>query len=195
MSFYGFAKGLVSFIVRFGYKIEVKNIENLPPPDKGYVLASNHRSNFDPVFIGLGTNRPVCFMAKEELFKNKFFGSILKKLGTFPVSRGKGDQSAITNAVDVVKNGNILGIFPEGTRSKDGTLKKAKSGAVLISSRTNGDIVPVGIHYGDKILWRRRITITYGKPISNEKLAITDTNRNELKAASQLLMERIGELI
>lgn len=195
MSFYGFARGLVSFAIRFKYKIEVKNIENLPPPDKGYVLASNHRSNFDPVFIGLGTNRPVCFMAKEELFKNKFFGSILKKLGAFPVSRGTGDHSAITNAIDVIKNGKILGIFPEGTRSKDGTLRKAKSGAVLISSKTNGDIVPVGIHYGDKKLWRQKITVTYGKPISNEKLAITDTNRNELKAASKLLMERIGELI
>lgn len=195
MTFYRVAQQVVLFIMRFGFKIKVIDKEKLPNENEGYVIASNHRSNLDPLFIGLGMKRQVCFMAKEELFKNKFLGFIITKLGAFPVSRGKGDQTAIHNAIEIVENGRVLGIFPEGTRSKDGELKRAKSGAVLVASKTGGNIVPVGILYGGKKLWRREITITYGDPIMNEELAISDNNRSDLKSASQLLMQRIADLL
>ncbi len=195
MTFYRVAQQVVLFLMRFGYKIKVIDKQKLPSEQEGYVIVSNHRSNLDPLFIGLGMKRQICFMAKEELFKNKFLGFILTKLGTFPVSRGKGDRGAIQNAIDIVESGRVLGIFPEGTRSKDGTLKRAKSGAVLIASKTGGKIMPVGIRYGGKKLWRREITVTYGDPIMNHELLITDTNRNDIKAASQLLMARIAVLI
>ncbi|WMJ23527.1 lysophospholipid acyltransferase family protein [Paludicola sp. MB14-C6] len=194
MTFYLFAQQVVLFIMRFGFKIKVENKENLPS-DRGFVLASNHRSNLDPLFIGLGFKRKVCFMAKEELFQNPILGFIIRKLGAFPVSRGKGDHAAIDKAVNIVQSGGVLGIFPEGTRSKDGVLKKAKSGAVLVASMTHADIIPVGIRYGERKFIRREITVVYGEPIKNEQLIIVDNNRAQLKAACGLLMSRIAELL
>lgn len=165
------------------------------PSDRGYILASNHKTNFDPLFIGIGCNKNVRFMAKKELFKNPILGAIIKGLGAFPVSRGTGDYGAIEKSIDIVKNGGVLGIFPEGTRSKNGKLGRAKSGAVVVASKTGGDIVPVGIRYGKKTLWRRHIDIYYGKPITSEHLAITNNAKSEIKAASRLLMSNIAELL
>jgi 1-acyl-sn-glycerol-3-phosphate acyltransferase len=194
MTIYLFAQQVVLFIMRFGFKIKVECKEKLPK-DRGFVLTANHRSNLDPLFIGLGFKRTVRFMAKEELFHNPILGFIITKLGTFPVSRGKGDHSAIDKAVSIVKEGGVLGIFPEGTRSKTGKLQKAKSGAVLVASMTGADIIPVGIRYGERKFIRREITVVYGDPIKNEELEIVDNNRAQLKAACNLLMGRIAELL
>jgi 1-acyl-sn-glycerol-3-phosphate acyltransferase len=194
MTFYSVARQIVLFIMRFGYKMKMEGVEKLPL-DKGFVLAANHQSNLDPVFIGLGFKRQICFMAKEELFHNPILRFLITKLGAFPVSRGKGDRTAIDKAVAIVQSGGILGIFPEGTRSKDGKLKKAKSGAVLVASITGADIIPVGIKFGKKKFLRREIIVTYGDPIANEEIKIVDNNRAQLKAACNLLMGRIAELL
>ncbi|MFZ2538961.1 MAG: lysophospholipid acyltransferase family protein [Oscillospiraceae bacterium] len=194
MSFYKFARGVCLLVMRFGYKIRFYGEENMPT-NKGYILASNHVCNIDPLFIGIACKKNVRFMAKAELFKNPILGAILHKVGTFPVSRGTGDHSAIDKAIQVVKCGDVLGIFPEGTRSKDGKLGRAKSGAVVVAAKTGGDIVPVGIKHGEKTLWRRNVDVYYGKPITNEELAITENSKTELKAASRLLMENIANLL
>ncbi len=194
MSFYKFARGVCLFVMRFGYKIRFHGEENMPT-HKGYILASNHVSNIDPLFIGIACKKNVRFMAKVELFKNPILRAILNGVGTFPVSRGTGDHSAIDKAIQVVKSGDVLGIFPEGTRSKDGKLGRAKSGAVVVAAKTGGDIVPVGIKHGEKTLWRRNVDVYYGKPITNQQLAITENSKTELKAASRLLMENIASLL
>lgn len=194
MSFYKFARNTVLLVMRFAFKIRFHGHENMPD-HKGYILAANHQTNIDPLFIGIGCKKNVRFMAKEELFHNPILAKILQWVGTFPVSRGKGDTSAIETAIGVIKRGDVLGIFPEGTRSHDGTLKRAKSGAVVVASKTGGDIIPVGIKYGKKILWRREIDVHYGKPITSKQLALKEHNKTELKAASKLLMESIAELL
>ena len=108
-------------------------------------------------------------MAKEELFKFKPFGFLIKMLGAFPVSRGKGDETAILNSVKTIENGRNLVIFPEGTRSKDGKLGKGRTGAALIAAKAHTEIVPVGIILeGEKLHFRSKITVRYGKPISSE---------------------------
>lgn len=194
MTFYLFARRTVLFFMRFGYKINIEYKDNLPS-DRGFILAANHQSNLDPLFIGLGFKRKVCFMAKEELFRNPILRFILNNVGSFPVSRGTGDHSAIDRAIAIVQEGGVLGIFPEGTRSKDGVLKRAKSGAVLVASKTGGDIVPVAIKYGEKNFIRRNVLITYGNPIPNEKLMIDGNDRHQLKAASIVLMSEIKALL
>jgi len=194
MTFYLFARRTVLLFIRLGFKIKVEHKENLPS-DRGFILAANHQTNLDPLFIGLGFKRKVCFMAKEELFKNPILRFILNKAGSFPVSRGTGDHTVIDKAITIVQDGGVLGIFPEGTRSKDGVLKRAKSGAVLIASKTGGDIVPVSIRYGEKNFIRRNVLITYGKPIPNEKLLISGNDRHQLKAASIVLMSEIKTLL
>lgn len=194
MSFYKFARNTCLLVMRFAFKIRFHGEENMPQT-KGYILAANHVSIVDPLFIGIGCKKNVRFMAKVELFKNPILRTILNWVGTFPVSRGTGDHTAIDKAVAVVERGDVLGIFPEGTRSKDGKLGRAKSGAVVVAAKTGGDIVPVGIRTGEKTLWRRNIDVYYGKPITNEQLAITSNSKTELKAASRLLMENIAELL
>lgn len=195
MTFYRFAQAVVHFIMNVPYKIRTVDADKLPK-EGGFILAANHHTNIDPLYIGIGFKRQVHFMAKEELFKNWFMRGLMKKLGAFPVARGKGDRSAIDKAVEIVKSGKVLGIFPEGTRSKDGKLMRLKSGAVLIASETGGDIVPVGIRYGEKRKFRRReITVVYGDMIKNEEIKIHDNSRAELKQAVEVLYNRINLLL
>lgn len=118
-------------------------------PQKYYVIyASNHRSYADPPLLGAGAKGKYAFMAKEELFGNKLFAWLIRSLGAFPVSRGKGDTSTIDTAVERLNGGRSLMIFPEGTRSKDGKVGKGHTGAALIAARSGKPIIPVGIVYG-----------------------------------------------
>lgn len=198
MSFYHFGRAVVKFVLCFRYHISVINSEILPTgKGKGFIVASNHTTYGDPLFIGIGYKGKVCFMAKEELFHNPILGFLIKHFGAFPVSRGKGDQGAITSAVSIVKSGGVLGIFPEGTRSKDGTLGRAKSGTVLVAAKTGGDIYPVGIYYGKKRFIRQQLTVTYGEPIKNKSLGLhgEEIGKTELKEASALVMEAIAKAI
>ena len=122
--------------------------ENIPdtPGQPPLVLCCNHISVIDPVFLEMCQKRHVYFMAKEEIFKNRlatwFFA---KQLGAFPVKRGAGDTGALDTARRIVEEGKLLGIFPEGTRSKDGRLGRAKSGAALIAAQTGASVLPVAI--------------------------------------------------
>lgn len=160
------------FLVRIAYflwyRIRFEGKENIPK-DKACIYVSNHRTYADPPLIVLGVKRKFSFMAKEELFKFKPFALLIKSLGAFPVSRGKGDETAIENSLKAISQGRNLVIFPEGTRSRDGKLGRGKTGAALIAAKAHTDIVPVGIIFeGDKLHFRSKITVIYGKPISSD---------------------------
>lgn len=194
MTFYKFAKFLVSVWRIIKYDMTVNSKINIPD-NKGFIVACNHQSNADPIIIGCSFKRQVNYMAKEELFKNKLFTKALNMAGTFKVSRGAGDTSAIDMAVNIVKTNRILGIFPEGTRSTDGMLRRAKSGAVLVAAKSGGDIIPVGINYGKKQFFRRKVVVNIGNIIPNEKFKLTDHNRAEIKVASAIIMDEISKLV
>ena len=119
--FYSFCWWLCMIWIRVMYHVEIVGRENVPR-DRGYILAANHRTNMDPIFVAAGVRAPIRYMAKVELFqKGKLFSWLLHRLGAFPVERGKGDTGAVEWAEQVVRSGAVLGMFPEGTRSKDGT--------------------------------------------------------------------------
>ncbi len=194
MSFYKFAFVVCNAFVRIAFKFRAEGVENLPN-DGGYIICSNHRSYLDPVLLGVKIKRRLTFMAKEELFRVKILGPLIKKLGAFPIARGKGDTEAVEFAIDTVKSGKALMLFPEGTRSKDGKLLKLKSGVVVIASRSQGLIVPSAIVFKGKLRFRRKVVVRYGKPISCEELGLDKLDRQNLKKAREILTEKISELL
>ena len=161
----------------------------------GYMVCSNHRTNMDPLFIAQKIKPQLFFMAKQELFQNKFVGMIIKGLGAFPVERGKGDSGAIDFAVDTLKSGKVLAMFPEGTRSKDGIPQRPKSGAALVAMQTHADILPVGISFDLPLHFRSQVTIKYGEMIHFDSLGVEKGAPSEMKAVSKKVMGKIVELV
>lgn len=198
-TFYKIGKFVCNIFCALSFKIEISGNENLPE-NKGFILASNHITDLDPLFIAIRIKRQLNFMAKAELFKNKIAGAILKGLGAFPVERGTGDTTAIDKAIQTVKSGNVLAIFPEGTRSKDGELKRFKSGAIVVASKTGADIVPTSVYIediskGKKIRFRSKVIVKYGKLIPNKELKIDMENPSTIKKAGTKVREAVYNLL
>ncbi|MBE6848638.1 MAG: 1-acyl-sn-glycerol-3-phosphate acyltransferase [Ruminococcus sp.] len=168
---------LIVFLVRaaffFWYNIRVEGRENIPK-NGNFIFASNHRSYADPVLVVICARGKFRFMAKSELFEKKAFGALIRALGAFPVERGKGDTAAIERAINTVHEGCHLLIFPEGTRSKDGRVGKGKTGVALIAAQAGADVIPVGLSFGEKLHFRSKIIVRYGKPIPAAKLAVSE---------------------
>ncbi len=193
MTFYQFGRAVCRVFIPLMFRFRVEGLENIPD-DRGIILCSNHRSYFDPVFLGVQLKRQLCFMAKDSLFHKPVLGWVIKKLGAFPVKRGKGDTEAIDKAVATVQEGGLFAIFPEGTRSKTGALGKFKSGAVLVASRTGGDVIPCCIKFEGKLHFRSKVMVIFGKVIKNEEFEIKEMTPNELRTASRLLQARVEEI-
>lgn len=159
---------VVVFLVRVAmhiwFDLRFEGRENIPK-GKAFVYASNHRSYADPVLVTLSGRGRFSFMAKSELFEKPLFAWLIRSLGAFPVERGTGDTAAIDRAIDNVKHGTNLLIFPEGTRSKDGRVGRGKTGVALIAARAGADVVPVGINFEGKLHFRSRIVVRVGKPV------------------------------
>lgn len=173
---YSFAIALVKFVMFFVFRIKKTGIENVPK-EGGVILAINHKSDLDPVMIGITSPRKLNFMAKAELFKNKLFGGLIKRLGAFPVHRNSGDVGALKTSFKILNAGGAMLIFPEGGRVKKGEKRGAKPGVAMISQKTNVPVIPVYI--GGEYKWMHKVTVTYGKPISFEeyqgqKLSVDD---------------------
>ena len=195
MIWYNFIRCAVKVAYYIFYNIKVEGKENIPK-DGSYIFASNHRSFADPVLISLPVRVPFSFMAKEELFKqNIFFAFLIKSLGAFPVTRGKGDTSAIDKSLVCLNKGRNLVIFPEGTRSKDGKVGRGKTGVALIAAIAQVPVIPVGIVFEGKLKFRKKVFVKFGKAISPEELNISDANPRELKRLRQTIMNEIVDLV
>lgn len=171
------------------YKITYVGRENIPQ-DGGYIIACNHQSGVDPIILGRGVKRTIHFMAKEELFENEALGIFIKHLNAFPVRRGQGDTAAVEFAEEIVRKGYVLGIFPEGTRSKDFKPARGKSGTALIAKVTGADVLPVSIYTSDRYKKGTRLTVRFGKVIKNEEFGFTEEPHStaELKSATKRIM-------
>ncbi len=190
ISFYRFAKGVVKTVLTPVYRIEVIGVENFPK-DGGVLLCSNHIDNLDPPVVGITAPRDVHFMAKEELFHVPILKKLLPSLHAFPVKRGMSDREALRKGLAILKEGKVLGLFPEGTRSKTGELGKGLAGAGFFALRTDAVVMPCAIIGPYKAF--RKLKVVYGKPIDlkeygkNQKLSAEE--------ATEIIMEKIAELI
>ena len=143
----------------FIFRIEIVGKENIP--ERGaFVVVANHKSNFDPIIVSFITRRPIHFMAKAELHNTKLKRWLFEGVKTIKVDRNKSDISAIKNGLKVLKNGGILGLFPEGTRVKEPSIdKSAKSGAVMLAHKSKVNILPVSIDASYKIFSKVNLKI------------------------------------
>lgn len=189
--FYKVCRVIVRFVMLFVFRLKFVGQENLPA-EGGVIVAFNHKSNFDPVMAGLSCKRKLRFMAKEELFKNPLFGALIKALGAFPVRRGKGDIGAIKSSLKILGEGNVMLMFPEGHRIKDGRKVKAKPGVALIAQRAQVPVVPVCI--SGEYKWMHKITVTYGKPISLEEYYGQKLEQEKIQQIADNVLDEIRAL-
>lgn len=176
------------------YKVEFEGLENLNRKG-GFIIAPNHVSEFDPLFIAMASEKLYHYIAKYELFKNPLVNTAIKHLNGFPIIRGKGDMQAINYAIELIRRGEVLCIFPEGTRSPDGAPKRAKSGVGLMARQTGADVVPAAIYMEDKDKRGSRVIVKFGRAIKNSELGFTDGGKTrENKAAANMIMENITKL-
>jgi len=158
------------------FRINVYGKENVP--DKGaFMLISNHQSYLDPVFCGIFLKRPLYFLARDSLWKNRFFGRLISSVNTIPVNQSKADFSAMRKVIGKLKEGWGVCLFPEGTRTSDGKITAFKPGFGLLCRRGEAAVVPVMID-GAFECWPRRkkifspgtIDLYYGKTITSEQV-------------------------
>ena len=177
------------------FRARVIGKENMPA-DGSVILAANHRSNWDPPFLATYLDRPVSYMAKQELFEVPGLGWAITRCHSFPVKRGAADRGAIKAALQALKNGSCVGLFPEGTRSKDGRLHKAEAGVALIAAMAKAPVIPAAIIGTDHIFSHGgilpQLTVVYGKPLFFEG---QHHDKAELQAFSQKIMDEIARMI
>lgn len=163
---YNPVKKFLHVLWKIFFRLRILHAERFPA-EGPVVLACNHVSLADPPLVGTASPRRVNIMAKEELFV-PVLGTIYRILGAFPVKRGGADRAAIKHGIDVLKNGECLMIFPEGTRSRTGQLGKAQPGALMMASKARAVIVPtaiVGTDFRREKCWWPKVTVSFGEPL------------------------------
>lgn len=194
MNLYTFGKALVKTALTPLYRFEVTGTEKFPDQG-GILLCANHIHALDPPVVGMTSPRTVHFMAKEELFKVPVLGRILPQVNAFPVKRGMSDREALRSALKILKNGEVVGLFPEGTRSTDGVLKKGLSGAGFFALRGNADVMPCAIIGPYKPF--RKVKVVYGDPVLmgpyRERKASVEEVTAVIMASIQKLLDENSE--
>ena len=187
-----FVKLLIGIFLNVFYRIEFVNIENFPSKG-GAVLCSNHNGSLDMFFIGYKLPRLVHYMSKEELFRNPILGALIRWVGAFPVKRGKVDIESIKTAIKILKEGNVMGIFPEGTRHKEGVRTEVKPGVAMIAMKANVPVIPVALEGSYKPF--SRVKVVFGKPFNLGTDENKKYNSSELSQMSQDIMNRVYSLL
>lgn len=195
--FYTIAWNAVNILWRLWFKLEFRGLENVPKSGP-FVFCSNHVSGLDPTIVCLAvpTKIKLRFLGKAELFSNWFLRLLLGKgLGAFAIERGAADTSALDKATNIVKEGGVLAIFPEGTRSKDGSLLRFKSGMSLIVQQAKADVLPCCITYTKGKKFRSKVIVNVGELMTYESLGFTDGGSpRELKAATRAIRASVEAL-
>jgi 1-acyl-sn-glycerol-3-phosphate acyltransferase len=168
------------------------------PQSGPVIIAANHVSNWDPVVVALVLKRPIHFMGKAQLFKYGILDKLLTKLNAFPVKKGTPDRNAIRQALRILEEGHVLGIFPEGGRNKTGEEMKAQSGVAMIALKSGSPIIPVAcigtkcnIPWG----WFSPLLVRVGDAIYLDEYQGQKVNSATLEQLSSDIMDKINQLL
>ncbi|MBD0380614.1 lysophospholipid acyltransferase family protein [Paenibacillus sedimenti] len=184
---YRIGRAIFRVLFALMFRLRAIGTENIPTHG-AVVLCGNHTSLWDPPVLGTPLKRKVHFMAKAELFDIPVLGTIISKVGAFPVKRGGVSKESIRLAIQLLKDGNMMGVFPEGTRSNAGGM--GKKGAASLALKAGATVVPVAI-VGSYSLFRR-MTIVYGKPL--DLSAYASGSSEDLELATETIMQEIRRL-
>jgi 1-acyl-sn-glycerol-3-phosphate acyltransferase len=167
------------------------------PQSGPFILACNHISYSDPLLIGSNINRLIHFMAKKELFRNRLFGAVITATKAHPIRRGM-DRESLGVALKILKSGEGLLIFPEGTRSRDGNFLPAKPGIGMVAVLGGVPVIPAYIHGSDKkgsCFWgKERLGLIFGAPIVGDEISSYGEGKEAYRRLSVDIMTRIAKL-
>ncbi|MCZ2202380.1 lysophospholipid acyltransferase family protein [Cylindrospermopsis raciborskii] len=194
--YHAFKWSVVSPMLHAYFGGKIYGVENVPQTG-GLVIVSNHASYFDPPIVSNCVCRPVAYMAKEELFKIPVLAQAIKLYGAYPVSRGTADRGAIKYALEYLENGWAVGVFLEGTRTRDGRVHDPKRGAALLAAKAKVPLLPVSLWGSEKIVQpgtpiprKVPLTIRIGKLIATP----SSTSKEELEAVTHQCANAINTL-
>jgi 1-acyl-sn-glycerol-3-phosphate acyltransferase len=200
---YWVVKGALTPVLGVCFRVKVEGRENVPKRGP-VILASNHRSFLDSIFIPLVLRRRVTFVAKAEYFDDPKTAWFFRGVGQIPIRRegGSASERALASASDVLTAGGVFGIYPEGTRTRDGFLHRGHTGVARLSLRTGTPIVPVGLIGTDEVQpvdrrmprLFRRVTVRFGEPLDPSRYADTDAEHLALRELTDEVMYEIGQL-
>lgn len=192
---------LFRFYLKLWHRLKVAGLEHIPR-EGGVLLASNHNSFLDPPAIGGSCLvRPIRFMARDSLWNSRFGKWWMTQVNCIPVARGTGDMKALKAVIRTLQEGGCCSVFPEGTRSEDGSLQEGKGGVGFMVLKAGVPVVPVCVS-GTHEAWPKharfprpcQVTVTYGPPIAPEEFAALGTGRAAYEKAAALIMARIADL-
>lgn len=193
-----FFKNIIKSIVRGAiyiwckvyYRAEIIGLENIPK-EGPLIFCGNHRTYLDPPLMVATAKRDMKFLAKEELYNNKFLAFLGWVFEAIPVKRDEKDVSAIKTSLKFLKSGQCIGLFPEGTRNGLEKGEKVKDGVAFFAVRSGAKVVPCGIKGGTKK--NRKVTITYGRPLDYSEYKGTK-DKEKLEEITEEIMDKIIEL-
>ncbi len=197
-----FLRATFGKLLLLAFRVRIIGEENVPATG-GAVLAGNHVSYADPILLWCASPRRCRFMSKSELWQRGPVAWLLPRVWSFPVERGAADRTAITTATRFLENGELVGIFPEGTRAgADGAVGEAHGGVSFIALRAGAPVVPVAFVGTDKV-WPRgqrlprlaKVTIAYGTPIDLASVAPDAGRKERVEALTTEIMDRISDLL
>ncbi|MEA2434829.1 MAG: 1-acyl-sn-glycerol-3-phosphate acyltransferase [Actinomycetota bacterium] len=199
---YRILKAVLSPLMRAFYRVEVEGLDNLPV-DGSAIIAANHLSFVDSLFIPLVIRRKVTFLAKKEYFDDPRKAWFFRSAGQIPCDRSDGTE-ALESAEEVLRGGGIVAIFPEGTRSRDGRLQRGRTGVTRLALATEAPVIPCGLIGTDKVMpvgmnrprvrRRKRVVVSFGHPIDLRRWIGFGSEAVATRPATDHLMLKISRL-
>lgn len=195
MGLYNVIYKLFARPVRGLWRIRTEGLENVPESG-GFILVSNHTAFSDVIVLEAAQTRQICFMAKRELFRIPLLAQLIRALGAYPVDRGGADVKSIKHTIKMLDNGNVIGIFPQGTRcpNTDPRETDLKSGVGMIAYHAKADVLPVYIDGNGKTRAFHRNTVKIGRLIKFDELGLERSGRAEYERAGKYIFSKVCEL-
>ncbi len=197
---YNFFYTLAKWLAKLFFNFRVVHPERIPE-EGGLILAVNHQSYFDPPLAGICCRRGVYYLARKSLLEWPFFGPLFPAMNVIPVDRDGNDMSALKGVIRIIRQGNGVVLFPEGTRSTDGNLQPARAGIGLVIAKTGAPVLPMrifGSHEafpkGKKTIHRHPITVVIGNPIHFDPTELKPATRETYQTLSDRVMTAIAAL-